>query len=121
MEFLGVNVSSDGFKMEDKKIAGVCDWEHPTSVQGVCEFISFVNFYHWWIPGFADIAQPLHNLFQKNQPWQWTENEQHTFKLLKLWVSQAPVLMQANPNKQFQMETDASNYTWGCPLTETSQ
>ena len=32
MEFLGVNVSSDGFEMEDKKIADVHDWEHPTSV-----------------------------------------------------------------------------------------
>ena len=32
MEFLGVNVSSDGFEMEDKKIANVHDWECPTSV-----------------------------------------------------------------------------------------
>ena len=43
MEFLGVNVSSDGFKMEDKKITD--DWEHPTSVRGVRKFIGFVNFY----------------------------------------------------------------------------
>ena len=32
MEFLSVNVSSDGFEMEDKKIANVHDWECPTSV-----------------------------------------------------------------------------------------
>ena len=32
MEFLGVNVSSDRFEMEDKKIADVHNWEHPTSV-----------------------------------------------------------------------------------------
>ena len=46
IEFLGVNVSQDGFEMEDKKIADVLDWQRPTSVQGVREFISFVNFYH---------------------------------------------------------------------------
>ena len=84
MEFLSVNVSSDGFEMEDKKIADVCDWEHPTSIRGVREFIGFVNFYRQWIPGFANIARPLHDLFQKNQAWQWTENEQHAFELLKL-------------------------------------
>ena len=69
-EFLGVNVSWDGFEMEDKKIANVLNWQRPTSVQGVCEFIGFVDFYHCWIPNFTNIAQPLHNLFQKNQPWQ---------------------------------------------------
>ena len=46
IEFLGVNVSWDGFEMEDKKIANVLDWQRPTSMQGVHEFISFVNFYH---------------------------------------------------------------------------
>ena len=45
IEFLGVNVSQDGFEMEDKKIANVLDWQRPMSVRGVCEFISFVNFY----------------------------------------------------------------------------
>ena len=118
MEFLGVNISSDRFKMEDKKIANVCDWECPTSVQGVCKFIGFINFYCQWIPGFTNITQPLHNLFQKNQPWQWTENKQHAFKLLKLQVSQAPVLMHANPDKQFQMETNASNYAYGAVLSQ---
>ena len=45
IEFLGVNVSWDGFKMEDKKIADVLNWQQPTSMQGMHEFISFVNFY----------------------------------------------------------------------------
>ena len=41
MEFLGVNVSQDGFKMEDKKIVDVHDWQCLTLVCGVHEFISF--------------------------------------------------------------------------------
>ena len=32
IEFLGVNVSQDGFEMEDKKIADVLDWQRPMSV-----------------------------------------------------------------------------------------
>ena len=45
IEFLGVNVSWDRFEMEDKKIANVLNWQQPTSMHGICEFISFVNFY----------------------------------------------------------------------------
>ena len=32
IEFIGVNISRDGFEMEDKKIADVLDWQRPTSV-----------------------------------------------------------------------------------------
>ena len=87
-------------------------------MQGVREFIGFVNFYRRWIPNFADIARPLHNLFQKNQPWQWTENKHGAFELLKWRVSQAPILIHANPDRQFRMETDALNYAYGAVLSQ---
>jgi hypothetical protein len=60
IEFLGVDVSHKGFKMDDKKIMDVVQWQRPTTVQGVHEFISFVNFYCHWIPGFSNVAKPLH-------------------------------------------------------------
>ena len=118
MEFLGVNISWDGFEMEDKKVADMQDWQHPTSVCSVHKFIGFMNFYCHWILGFANITWPLHNLFQKNQPWQWTENEQATFKVLKPPVSQVPVFMHANSNRQFWMETNISNYAYGAVLSQ---
>jgi len=71
-----------------------------------------------WIPGFSDIARPLHNLFQKNQAWQWTESEQAAFETLKWRVSQAPVLVHADPDRQFCMETDALNYAYGAVLSQ---
>ena len=83
IEFLGVDISRNGFEMDNKKISVIADWQQPTSVQGVWEFIGFVNFYRRWIPAFSDVARPLHNLFQKNCTWQWTKNEQTAFKILK--------------------------------------
>ena len=52
------------------------------------------------------------------QSWQWTKNKQHAFELLKLQVSQAPILVHTDPEKQFQMETDASNYAYGAVLSQ---
>ena len=66
IEFLGMDISQNGFKMDEKKTSTITAWECPTSVQGVREFISCVNFFQRWILGFSDIAHPLHNLFQKN-------------------------------------------------------
>jgi hypothetical protein len=58
----GVDVSREGFEMDDKKIMDIVQWQAPTTVRGVREFIGFVNFYRRWIPGFSDIAKPLHDL-----------------------------------------------------------
>ena len=43
IEFLGVDVSWEGFKMDNKKIMDIVNWQAPTTVWGVCKFISFVN------------------------------------------------------------------------------
>jgi hypothetical protein len=118
IEFLGVDVSHEGFEMDDKKITDVVQWQWPTTVQGVHEFISFINFYQHWIPGFSDVAKPLHTLFQKDHKWDWTENKQTAFEILKWGVSQAPILVHANPERAFRMETNASNYVYGAVLSQ---
>jgi hypothetical protein len=118
IEFLGVDISRNRFKMDDKKTSVITDWQSLTSIRAVHQFIGFINFYQRWIPGFSEVTRPLHNLFQKNQPWQWTENEQTTFEILKWRVSQAPVLVHADLDAQFHMETDASNYTYGAVLSQ---
>jgi len=118
IEFLGMDISQSGFEMDEKKTSVIATWEHPTSVRGVREFIGFMNFYRRWILGFSDIACLLHDLFQKNWAWQWTEQEQTTFETLKWQVSQAPVLVHTDPDCQFHMETDASNYTYGTVLSQ---
>ena len=77
-----------------------------------------MNFYQRWIPAFSDVAQPLHNLFQKDHKWQWTENEQTAFEILKWRVTEAPVLVHADPDAQFHMETDTSNYAYCTVLSQ---
>jgi hypothetical protein len=104
--------------MDDKKTSVIADWQSLTSIRAVCQFIRFINFYRRWIPGFSEVARPLHDLFQKNQPWQWTENKQTVFEILKWRISQAPVLVHADPDAQFCMETDASNYAYGAILSQ---
>jgi hypothetical protein len=118
IEFLGVDISKGGFEMDNKKTSVVMDWESLTSVHMVQQFIGFINFYQRWIPGFSDIAHPLHDLFQKNQPWQWTENKPTAFEILKWCISQSPVLVHTDPDSQFCMEPDASNYAYGAVLSQ---
>lgn len=59
--------------------------------------------------GFADIAQPLHQLVEKGKRFQWTEDCQQAFEQLKASLINAPVLAYPDPSKTFILDTDASD------------
>jgi hypothetical protein len=46
------------------------------------------------------------------------DNEQYAFETLKRMICKSPVLIHADPMKKFQMETDASSYTYGAVLSQ---
>jgi hypothetical protein len=121
MEFLGVEVSSKGFEMEQAKVDTVREWKPPKTVRAVREFIGFCNFYRRFIKSFSEVARPLHNLTKEGQWWQWTEREQYAFKELKRRICESPILIHADPTKRFQMETDASNFAYGAVLSQKGE
>ena len=118
MIFLGVEVTPKGFEMERLKVETIQDWRPPRNIRGVWEFIGFCNFYRRFIKSFSEIAHPLHDLMKVGQQWQWTDTKQHTFDTLKRMVCESPVLIHADPEKRFQMETDASSYAYGAVLSQ---
>ena len=121
MNFLGVDVLDKGFEMEKPKVEAIEEWKPPKNVQGVREFVGFCNFYCHFIKLFSEIAHPLHNLTKVGQLWTWGEKEQHAFDMLKQIVTEALVLIHTDPDKKFQMETDASSYAYGTVLSQKAE
>jgi hypothetical protein len=110
-----------GFEMESSKTQAIHDWQPPRNVRGVREFIGFCNFYRRFIKGFMEIARPLHDLTRIDHKWQWGLLQQDSFQRLKNTVASTPVLIHANPDKPFRIETDASAYAYGAVLSQKSQ
>jgi hypothetical protein len=104
--------------MEARKVDSVCTWKEPCNVRGIREFIGFCNVYHWFIKGFANVAQPLHDLTKKDQKWSWDKAEQWAFDQLKKAICETPVLKNVDTIQKFCMETDASNYAYSAILSQ---
>ena len=121
VEFLGVELSKDGFEMEKGKVNTITEWQPPRNVKGVRAFIGFCNFYRRFIKNFAEMARPLHDLTRLGQRWVWSEREQAAFQLLKDIISTAPVLIHPNLERQFRLETDASAFTYGAVLSQLAE
>ncbi|GKF45933.1 putative reverse transcriptase domain-containing protein [Tanacetum coccineum] len=62
----------------------------------------------WFIEGFSLISRPLTKLTQKNKKFEWGEEEEEAFKILKQKLCSAPILSLPEGTKDFVVYCDAS-------------
>ena len=96
--------------MEKEKVKGVLEWPMPKCVKDVQKFLELVNYYHWFIKGFATVARLLYNLVKKDKKWDWMERQEKVFKELKEQFTKELVLAALNIDKKMRIEVDASDY-----------
>ena len=104
--------------MDPMKLGGIQDWPTPTKVKEVRSFLGFGNFYRKFISHYSDITQPLNDLTKKDQKFEWNNDCQQAFDLLKKKFTEEPVLMMPDHTKPFQIKSDTSKVATGAILTQ---
>src|SRR5438445_5854799 len=117
VDFLGMIVSSDGIKMDEPKVKAVLNWPIPTNVRQVRAFLGLGNFYCHFIKDYAILAQPLTDLTQKDKAFTFGEKEEQAFRALKDAFTKAPILQYPDQDREFRLETDASEFAVGGVLS----
>jgi len=97
--------------MSDNKVKIIQDWPKPKKVKDIQSFLSFANFYHWFIFNYSDIVISLTYLTWEDIPWKFDSFCHDTFNFLKKSFTSAPILTYWISNTQLIVETDASDYT----------
>ena len=97
--------------MDPAKMQAVTSWPTPTGRRELQRFLGFANFYRRFIRNYRSVVQPLTALASTRVSFLWTPEAEVAFSALKTWFSTAPVLIMADPERQFVLEVDASN-TW---------
>jgi hypothetical protein len=117
-KYLGLIVSSNGIKMDPKKVAAIKDWKTPKTLKELQSFLGFANFYRRFIRGFATVAQPLTSLLKSTKLWNFDKSCQDAFTDLKTAFTTTQVLAHFDPKKKTVVETDASNWASGGVLSQ---
>lgn len=81
-------------------------------------FLGLCSYYRRFVKNFAEIAKPLHALYEKNAKFLWTPECQKSFDSLKDSLTSAPILGFPIPSMQFILDTDASNQSVGAVLSQ---
>ena len=117
MDFLGVRINKDGVTIDPAKIAGITEWpEEITTVKGIRAILGVCSYHRMFIPRFSFIAAPLFRLTHKDIPFIWDKECCQAVWNLKKGVTTAPVLVQPDPSRQFELEVDTSAIATGAIL-----
>ena len=120
--YLGHIVSKDSIKTDPKKIEAIKNWPVPKTVTEVQSFLGFTNYYHKFVPKYAQIVKPINQLVSRENASKkktlvdWTNECQIAFEHLKCLCSQTPILAYANCEKPSKLHTDTSESSLGAVL-----
>ncbi|GJZ74749.1 reverse transcriptase domain-containing protein [Tanacetum coccineum] len=108
VKFLGHVIDSSGIHVDPAKIEAVKNWASPTTPSEIRQFLGLAGYYRRFIEGFSKIAKPMTELTQKNQKFDWGEEQEEAFQLLKQKLCAAPILALPEGSDDFVVYCDAS-------------
>ena len=119
--YLGYVISTEGIRMDPKKLEAIRDWEIPKNVKDVRAFLGFSNFYRRFIYEFSKLASPLVRLTKKETPFLFDNACEEAFNKLKEAFMTAPILRHFDPELPIVVECDASDYVTAGILSQEGE
>ena len=116
--FLGHTISEHGVGTLPDKIDKVKNWPTPQTAKEARSFISLASYYRSYVYQFASIAKPIHQLAEKERDFEWNEECEKSFKVIKEALCSAPILTFPTETDPFIIDCDASNVGQGAVLSQ---
>ena len=88
--------SFNGRYPEDKRVDKILTWPAPENITELCQFLGLCGTVCIWIKDYSHLARPLSQLLQKAEDYEWTQEQQEAFEVLKEKVASAPALQTIN-------------------------
>ena len=116
-EYIGFLIDRNGIRVNPPKIDPFINMPQPTNVKQLQSFLGVVNYYSKFIPNMVDIAKQLYKLIEKNAIWEWKNECDNSFWVLKQCLSESPVLSIYDPDLPLKIDCDTSKYGLGAVLS----
>ncbi|GJV00304.1 putative reverse transcriptase domain-containing protein [Tanacetum coccineum] len=118
IQFLGHMIDIQGIHVDPAKIESIKDWESPKMPMEIHQFLGLAGYYQRFIEGFSKIAKSMTKLTQKGVKFDWGDNKEAAFQLLKQKLCSAPILALPERSKDFTVYCDASDKGLGAVLMQ---
>ncbi len=109
MDFLAHVLSLEGIRPNLKKVHAIKEWQSLVMAKGVWSFLGSANFYKKFITRFSTFAKLLINLLKKELSFEWQEEQENAFGVLKKRFSTSLPLKFPDFTKPFEVHTNAND------------
>jgi hypothetical protein len=116
--FLGYKISKKGVSIDESRVKAIKDYPKPKNCTDVKKFLGLASYYRQFVRNFSDIVEPLNKLTRKKIRFKWDDFCEKAFNKLIELLTTTPVLAFPNFDKEFILQTDASNYGLGAVLSQ---
>jgi hypothetical protein len=107
VSFLGHIILEGGISVDPSKVKDVLRWKTLQNVLDIRSFLGLVGYYRRFIEGFSKISEPMTELLEKNNTFEWTARREASFQELKKSLTMTPVLTMLDMEKPFSIYCDA--------------
>ena len=107
VEFFGFNISGEGIRPTQSKVAAIKAFPAPTNATECRSFLGLINYLGRFIPNLSSETELLRKLTEKGVKWDWTVNHDKVFANLKALVSSRAVVAHFNQSLETYLIVDA--------------
>ena len=122
LTFLGHHISTKGFEPIEQKVQTITKFPKPQTMKQLRQFLGMINFYRRFIPGCAEILQPLNKMLSpaksSKKKLKWSVEAVSAFLKIKQKLSNAILLTIPTPNAETAIFVDASVSGCGAVLQQ---
>ena len=113
-------ISEQGFATDPRKVDAVAKWLVPLTKTGLRCFFALASYYRQFIKNFAAVASPLHHALTvgNEETFVRTTACDRAFSELRKCLVDAPALSYPRFDKEFILDTNASDFGMGAVLSE---
>ena len=83
IEYIVFLIDKNGIRVNPRKIDPIINMSQPANVKQLQSFLGAVNYYSKFIPNMADIAKHLYKQIKQNAIWEWKNECDNSFRVLK--------------------------------------
>ena len=119
--FMGHVITSHGIEADPRKVEAIKPMPTPSDVSGVKRFCGMIQYLARFMPNLATDLEPLRRLTRKNTKWQWTNECQQAFNIIKEKIANPPVLAYYDDAKSLVLRVDSSKNGIGAVLLQNGR
>ena len=84
----------------------------PRPPKEIKQFLGLTGYYRKFVPRFSDISRPLMKFLTQDCEFEWNNQWDILFQMLKDALCSAPILKYPDASKLYTLYTDASQFGW---------